>query len=66
MRRQAQTGFVEKDVKKPAIGGLCGHKPRGDQARKTAINASKNISTPPTRGKIMGAAWAMDSTTSGW
>ena len=33
-------------------------------AKNTAIKASKNIKTPPTMGRIIGATWAIDSTTS--
>ena len=51
-------------VKKPASGGLSSEASQA-QAMNTAINANKNINTPPTMGKITGAAWAMDSTMSG-
>ena len=51
-------------VKKPASGGLLSEASQA-QAMNTAINANKNINTPPTIGKITGAAWAMDSTMSG-
>ena len=33
---------------------------------KMAIKASKNINTPPTMGKIIGAACATASIASGW
>jgi hypothetical protein len=45
-------------------GPSCGRKNQL-YAIKIAIKASKNIKTPPTMGKIIGAAWATASIASG-